>query len=140
MSKHYFDDFRTQTIEKMAGAMEDMTYAYQQTRVPKKHYKDCLSKPIEEMMEASVEVNLIQPYINMIKTMLDENPKSFYKALLCVDAKISMSSVRTSEWEALEIMWHEKQNDSTRKTILPKTELDRFHDLVEHSYDELPPL
>jgi hypothetical protein len=100
MTNTFYDDFKSMTAEKMAGSMEDMTYVYKQTRVPKAHYRKMLSTGVEQVMEASVEINLIQPYISIIKQMMNDNPKSFYKALLCIDAKVTITNIRTSEWEA----------------------------------------
>ena len=39
MTKTYFDDFTKLPIAKMAQAMADITYGYQETKVPKEHYK-----------------------------------------------------------------------------------------------------
>lgn len=139
MTKTFYDDFKGMTAEKMAGSMEDMTYAYQETRVPKAHYKKMLATGIEQVMEANVEINLIQPYIGIIKQMVGENPKSFYKALLCIDAKITISSIRTSEWEALETMWkvHKDKEDPNHGSHLPKTTIDTFREVAKNGIEQL---
>ncbi|MDN6854605.1 MAG: hypothetical protein L0L66_07755 [Bifidobacterium crudilactis] len=139
MTNTFYDDFKAMTAEKMAGSMEDMTYAYRETRVPKAHYKKMLATGVEQVMEASVEINLIQPYISIIKQMMAENPKSFYKALLCIDAKVTISGIRTSEWEALETMWnrHRDVNDPNHATHLPKTTIDDFKAIAKHGIDQL---
>ncbi|MFT9059758.1 hypothetical protein [Bifidobacterium aquikefiri] len=139
MTNTFYDEFKAMTAERMAGSMEDMTYAYKQTRVPKAHYKKMLATGIEQVMEASVEINLIQPYISIIRQMMNENPKSFYKALLCIDAKVTITSIRTSEWEALEDMWqaHQSKDDPNHGGHLPKQTIDTFKDIAKHGLDRL---
>lgn len=134
MANTFYDDFKAMTAEKMAGSMEDMTFAYHETRVPKTHYKKMLGTGIEQVMEASVEVNLIQPYISIIKQMAAENPKSFFKALLCVDAKVTISGIRTSEWQALETLWQSRQ---PHDTYLPKASVERFKTIARTGMDTL---
>ncbi|WP_369344027.1 hypothetical protein [Bifidobacterium aquikefiricola] len=139
MTNTFYDDFKSMTAEKIAGSMEDMTYVYKQTRVPKAHYRKMLSTGVEQVMEASVEINLIQPYISIIKQMMNENPKSFYKALLCIDAKVTITNIRTSEWEALEDMWqaHQSKDDPNHGGHLPKQTIDTFKDIAKHGLDRL---
>ncbi|MGG5371334.1 hypothetical protein [Enterococcus sp. AZ196] len=71
----YYDDFTKLLIEKMAQKITDMTFSYQETQVPKKHYKDLLSKTVEEVITGSVEVNLIDTYYKTIEQLLKQNPK-----------------------------------------------------------------
>ncbi|MBC6499224.1 hypothetical protein H7R52_11180 [Weissella confusa] len=44
MARQYYDDFSKLTLDKMSQSISDMTYQYKETRVPKKHYKEMLSK------------------------------------------------------------------------------------------------
>ena len=46
--KKYIDEFCKLPADKMAQKMEDMTFLYNETKVPKKHYKDLLQKEIIE--------------------------------------------------------------------------------------------
>lgn len=61
MAQNYYDEFVKLPLDKMAQKMEDMTFLYQETRVPKKHYKEKLSVAVEEMIEAGVKPNTIKP-------------------------------------------------------------------------------
>ena len=49
MSRKLYDDFTKQPVSKMAQSISDMTYSYNETKVPAKHYKDLLEKDIIEL-------------------------------------------------------------------------------------------
>lgn len=98
MSRKYYDDFSKMPVDKMAQSISDMTYSYQGTMVPKKHYKDILDKELQELASSDVNIErmLLQPYIDMMSKMLKENPKYFYKALLTVELKAKDSAVEVN--------------------------------------------
>ena len=52
MTNTFYDDFKAMTAERMAGSMEDMTYACEQTRVPKAHYRKMLSTVADHIEQA----------------------------------------------------------------------------------------
>jgi hypothetical protein len=52
MTNTFYDDFKAMTAERMAGSMEDMTYAYEQTRVPKAHYRKMLYTVADHIEQA----------------------------------------------------------------------------------------
>ena len=64
MSRSYYDDFTKMPIDKMAQGIVDMTYSYQNTVVPKKHYKDLLEKDIMDIasQDINIEYSLLKPY------------------------------------------------------------------------------
>jgi hypothetical protein len=64
MTKQYYDDFSKLTLDKMAQEMENLTYLYHETKVPKKHYKEQLSKGYEELIEASVSRKSSQHHLH----------------------------------------------------------------------------
>ncbi|EJB2795564.1 hypothetical protein MT883_002677, partial [Enterococcus faecalis] len=88
MPKIYFDDFIKLTKDKMAQQMENMTYQYKETKVPKSHYKKMLETAQEEIIEHSVEINLIDTYYRTLEQLLKTNPKWLFQALLCIDTGI----------------------------------------------------
>lgn len=94
MAKQYIDEFSKLSVDKMAQGISDMTYAYNNTIIPKKHYKDLLSKSIMEIASSdlNMEMCLLQPYINMLTSMSSENRKYFIKALLITELKIKDSA------------------------------------------------
>ena len=82
MTRQYYDDFSKLTLDKMSQSISDMTYQYKETRVPKKHYKEMLSKGYEEIVEASVSINLVNTIHSTLASLQKESPKLFYQALL----------------------------------------------------------
>ena len=103
--KTYYDDFKAMTKEKMAGAMENMTYQYKETRVPKAHYKKLLNTAFEEVVEKSVSINLVNTYFQTMQTLVKENPKWFMQALLCLDLGIKPANIKSDEYRALELSY-----------------------------------
>lgn len=104
----YFDEFKNLKLESMSQKISDMTYNFNETRVPKEHYKKLLNQEIIDLIsnEPSIEINLLEPYLNMIGKLQKENMKYFFKALLLLDLKIPASKVDTVTFEALELAWN----------------------------------
>lgn len=127
MGKKYVDDFIKQPVDKMAQNISDMTYGYNQTNVPANHYKKILSKELMEIASSdiNIEVNLIEPYYQMISSMLKENPKFFFKALLLVDNKIPYGKISSIIVNALENCWT-VHDMSKQKSFLDKDTLELF--------------
>lgn len=123
--KLYYDEFSRLPKDKMAQKMEDMTFAYNETRVPKKHYKAILDKAQEEMIEGSVEINLIDTYYRTLEQLIKANPKWLFQALLCIDTGTKPSSIKPDEYQALELTWY-KFNDEKKAKTLDKKWLDYF--------------
>lgn len=81
MTKQFYDDFSKLPIAKMAQSIADMTYLFNETKVPTSHYKAQLSKGFEEMVEASVSVSLVNTIFNTLQALQKESPKLFYQAM-----------------------------------------------------------
>lgn len=113
----YYDEFLKLLLEKMAQKITDMTFSFQETQVPKKHYKDLLSKTVEEVIEGSVEVNLIDTYYKTIEQLLKQNPKWLFQALLCFDVKIKPSTMSNAEYQALELTWAKFMENKKSKMV-----------------------
>ena len=109
MGRKYYDEFSKLPMEKMAQSISDMTYSFENTIVPKEHYKKTLSKELIELMsnEPSIELNLLKPYYDMLNEMLKENPKFFFKALLLIDTKTNYNNISSPMVDALEYCWQE---------------------------------
>ena len=101
MAQNYYDEFVKLPLDKMAQKMEDMTFLYHETRVPKKHYKEKLSVAVEEMIESSVEMNLIATYYRTLEELKKQNGKWFFQALLCLEVGVKPSTIKPSEYQAL---------------------------------------
>ena len=127
LGKAYFDEFSRLTIDKMAQKMEDLTYLYEETKVPKKHYKKQLEQPIEELIESSVEVNLIDVYVKTLSALKKENEKLFFKALLAIEKKVTVSTIKPQQYQALEYSWLES---SEKKRPLLNADTLETYDLI----------
>ncbi|MFH0349199.1 hypothetical protein ACG92U_02875 [Leuconostoc citreum] len=47
MTRQYYDDFSKLPLAKMAQAMTDMTFNYNETKVPTSHYKSNWAKVLK---------------------------------------------------------------------------------------------
>lgn len=126
MSKQFYDDFSKFPIAKMAQAIADMTYLFNETKVPTSHYKAQLSKGFEEMVEANVSVSLVNTIFNTLQTLQKESPKLFYQSMLCPDTKVKPSSITTSQYQAMEFTWSQFENNES-KNILAKEYIQIFN-------------
>lgn len=129
---NYHDEFSRFPLDKMAQEIENMTYLFEETRVPKKHYKSLLAKQITELIEDSVEVALLDPYIKTIKSLISENEKLFFKALVAVDTGLTVSKIKSIEHTALDFTWKEfDTNKKTYGTYLSKELISIYSDVKE---------
>ncbi|MGH1833180.1 hypothetical protein ABE871_17200 [Enterococcus gilvus] len=129
--KNYYDEFSRLPIEKMAQKITDMTFSFQETQVPKKHYKELLSKTVEEVIAGSVEVNLIDTYYKTLEQLMKQNPKWLFQAMLCFDTKIKPSTMSSAEYQALELTWAKFQENKKSKTV-DKQWLDYFESIKKN--------
>lgn len=118
MSRKFYDDFTKMTIDKMAQSISDMTFGYDETVIPKKHYKDILEKNIMELAsnDVNMELCLLQPYITMLSNMNKENRKYLIKALLINELKIKDTALEISALSML----YDYIEDNKLKTIIDK--------------------
>jgi len=128
--KKYYDEFQKLTLDKMSQSIEDMTYLYEETRVPKAHYKKLLNKQLEEMIADNVEINLLAPYITTIKALLDQSPKSFVQALLCVQKKVNINNIKPVEYDALQLAYGTFLDSAQHAHDFVKTEVSNAYDDV----------
>ncbi|WP_321383524.1 hypothetical protein [uncultured Enterococcus sp.] len=105
MPNTYYDEFKNLKLTKMADSISNMTYNYNETVVPKKHYEQQLSVRIEEMLEASVEMNFVNTFVGMLKQLREQNEKMFFQALLCLDMKVNVTNITSQQHHALEETW-----------------------------------
>lgn len=94
MSRKTYDDFSKLPIAKMAQSIADMTYSFNETKVPAKHYKEILEKDILEIasQDMNIELCLLKPYLDMLDKMNKENRKYLIKALLIQELRIKDSA------------------------------------------------
>ena len=105
--KRYFDEFVRLPITKMAKKISKMTYLYNNTEVPDKHYKALLEKTVFELMnnESSVQSILLDAIVKTLKELEKESPKLFKKALIAMDLNIKTSELTAREYYALDMAY-----------------------------------
>lgn len=131
MSKQYYDDFSKLPLAKMAQAISDMTYLFEETKVPAKHYKEHLGKGFEEMVEASVGVSLVNTIYNTLSALNKESPKLFFEALLCLDTGVKPSAITPSQYQALEFTWSQF-DELKQKNLLDQSSIQTFNQVEEN--------
>ena len=131
MSKQYYDDFSKLPLAKMAQAISDMTYLFEETKVPAKHYKEHLDKGFEEMVEASVSVSLVNTIYNTLSALNKESPKLFFEALLCLDTGVKPSAITPSQYQALEFTWSQF-DELKQKNLLDQSSIQTFNQVEEN--------
>lgn len=95
MAQNYYDEFVKLPLDKMAQKMEDMTFLYHETRVPKKHYKEKLSVAVEEMIESGVEMNLIATYYRTLEELKKTKWKMVFPSLTMLGSRCQTKHYQT---------------------------------------------
>lgn len=131
MTRQYYDDFSKLPLAKMAQAMTDMTFNYNETKVPTSHYKKQLGKGFEELIEANVSVSIVSTIFNTLQALQKESPKLFYQALLCLDTNVKPSSITASQYQAMEFTWSQFELNK-QKQILDKSYVQMFNQVEEN--------
>jgi hypothetical protein len=126
--KKYIDEFCKLPADKMAQKMEDMTFLYNETKVPKKHYKDLLQKEIIELLatEDTMQLVLLNAVLNQLQSLKKESPKLFLKALICMDFNLK---VDTLSLESVQILEQVVAHNEKRKTLLDEEIIQSFKNL-----------
>lgn len=126
--KKYIDEFCKLPADKMAQKMEDMTFLYNETKVPKKHYKDLLQKEIIELLatEDTMQLVLLNAVLNQLQSLKKESPKLFLKALICMDLNLK---VDTLSLESVQILEQVVAHNEKRKTLLDEDIIQSFKNL-----------
>lgn len=119
MGRKFYDDFTKEPIDKMAQSIVDMTYCYDSTIVPKKHYKEILEKDIIEIAstDTNVEFALLKPYYDMIEQMNKENRKYFVKALIMHELKLKYNTIDSKNVFALSVTWDYIEDNKIKQII-----------------------
>ncbi len=102
--KKYFDEFVRLTIPKMAKKMSEMTYLYDNTEVPERHYKAILEETTLEMMTNDIAIQsvLLATVQKALISLQKESPKLFAKALICLDNNIKAEDMDARTYYALD--------------------------------------
>lgn len=131
-----YDDFSKMKAGPMSKAISDMTYAYldpetgKPTKVPAKHYEKILNKVKEQYIADITRHTFLNTMYVQLKSLRDEEPKYFQKALLCLDMNLKPSDLRVDEQIALQYTQdalEEKQKmDKKNYHIIDQSIIDYF--------------
>lgn len=124
-----YDDFTKLPIGKMAQTIADMTFSFNETKVPAQHYKNILEKDILEVasQDINIELCLLKPYLDMLDKMDKENRKYFIKALLIKELKIKDSAVEILALSRT----YDFIEDNKIKTVIDKDIIDTYKKFKE---------
>lgn len=127
--KKYIDEFCKLPADKMAQKMEDMTFLYNETKVPKKHYKDLLQKEIIELLatEDTMQLVLLNAVLNQLQSLKKESSKLFLKALICMDLNLKVDTLSV---ESIQILEQVVAHNEKRKTLLDEEIIQSFKSLA----------
>lgn len=131
--KKYFDEFVRLPITKMSKKISEMTYLYNNTEVPDKHYKALLEKTVFELMnnESSVQSILLDAIVKTLKELEKESPKLFKKALIAMDLNIKTSELTAREYYALD-MAYDLVESNKKMNLLNQDILDTYENYYQN--------
>ena len=98
--KTTYDEIVKQPCDKLAQTMQDMTYCYNETVVPKKHYKKLLTKQLEEV----VAVNMVNAYYKTLAEFNKGNREWFVLAMLCIELGVKPDKASAQELSTLQMI------------------------------------
>lgn len=128
MNKKY-NEFIQQKPNQMAQTISDMTYCYQQTVVPKEHYKKILEETIEEDMVEMFQYQMLEIVLKNIKHFYEESPQLFFKALICLFKKIKPNDIRPQEQIALNEVTEMLFSNPKKYSVLNE-ELLKYYEII----------
>jgi hypothetical protein len=100
--KTTYDEIVKHPCDKLAQTMQDMTYCYNETVVPKKHYKKLLTKQLEEVVADSVTVDMVNAYYKTLAEFNKGNREWFVLAVLCIELNIEPDKASAQELSTLQ--------------------------------------
>lgn len=102
--KKNFDEFVRLPLNKMSEKISEMTYLYNNTEVPKTHYKKLLEQSLIETMstDINIQVSLLNAVSKAIASLEKESKPLFLKALICLDNGIKIEDMDARTYYALD--------------------------------------
>ena len=117
--KKQFDEFQKMKLKEMCKTIEDMTYTYinpetkNPTVVPAKHYENILNKTIEQFIEDSLKIEMMNNVFKQMNMLMTEYKQDLIKSLICMDKGLKPTDLSFAETIALNETYHyidEKMN------------------------------
>lgn len=128
-----YDEIIKQPCDKLAQTMADMTYLYNETKVPKSHYKKLMDETIEEQMSDIVTLKMLDVYLKTLKQIIDDSPILFIKSLLCLEMKINPTNMRPQEQIALNIATqYYLENKKSMNSFINDEIISIYKDILEN--------
>ena len=92
MTTKKYDEIAKQPLDSLAQTISDMTYCYNETRVPKYHYKGMMNEIIEQEISHQVTMGILNTHVSTLKQMKEDSPKLFIQALICMEENIKLKT------------------------------------------------
>ena len=141
--KKQFDDFQKMKIKECCKAIEDMTYSYINpdtklpTKVPAKHYETILNKTVEEFLEDSIRIEMLNNVYKQLVFLQQEYGKDFIRSLICLDMNIKPTELSTAENIALNGLYshimEQKEKQKKKFHLLDNEFIDKYNELLQDS-------
>jgi len=129
MATKKYDEIVKQSLDSLAQTISDMTYCFNETRVPKNHYKGMMNEIIEQEISHQVTMGILNTYVSTLKQMKDDSPKLFIQALICMEENIkSKTGLRPYEKQALDAAY-EHYLSNERKGFVKDDIIDVYEDI-----------
>lgn len=128
MMKTVFDDVVKEPCDKLAQTMSDMTFSYNETVVPKKHYKGLLAKQIEEVVADSVTLNMVNAYYKTLSEFNKGNRAWYISALLYVELGVKPDKASQQAITAIDKLTNAVISGTA---LLNPALLDAYRDIVK---------
>ncbi len=101
--KKNFDEFVRLPLNKMSEKINEMTYLYNNTEVPKAHYKKLLEQTLLENVatDTTIQITLLNAVYKVLSSLEKESKSLFLKALICIDNGIKIEDIDARTYHAL---------------------------------------
>lgn len=102
--KKNFDEFVRLPLGKMSEKISEMTYLFNNTVVPKTHYKKILEQTLIETIstDTTIQVALLSAVLKALQSLEKESNLLFMKALICMEKGIKVDDMDARTYYALE--------------------------------------
>lgn len=116
------DEFIKLSVDKMSQEIEDMTYAYENTVVPKSHYKKILATELIELIaqDSTFDLAMLNAVLGQINTIKKEQPRLFFLAMLLSDLGLKVDNINSRIYDSLNLTYslHVKDKSILSEQIL----------------------
>lgn len=138
--KKQFDEFQKMKLKEMCRTIEDMTYTYinpetqSPTVVPANHYEKILNKTIEQFIEDTLKVEMMNNVFKQMNMLMNEYKQDLIKSLICMDKGLKPTDMSLVQSIALNETYHyidEKMSEKKKKFhFLDQEYLDKFDEII----------